>query len=995
MGQPTTIIREQIGLRYESVLLPVDSFGAAALRDELTGAVFPTQWVPALPFDATQGDKEQFILADVQPHQELRLARTEQDVEQEGGVRVLVEDGHAVIVNGPRAVRLPQDGWVEQPFPGPVDAFRLGDGDWFGSMALVDAPFHGRVSTVVEALGPCCAQWRTVCRWGQEGGACWVMRWAAGSDTLLVAEDVFESSDAAVEWHPFGEANAAAFVRGGGEGTGPMERLTSPSLSAARRGAGRRVLGWLSHVSYFNQWDFSWVGFDGGDERFVGLFTGWGGLWQRRGDVRIEIWQDDQRGDFLRFPLKQGRRLYGVVLTDRERSGIDRSDVRCLLNRRKTQLSDVRPDKAMSWRLEAPPQQTRTHLVRTEDLEGFRDRIASDADLASALDAHAQSLPGGHPTQVATALWTGDAERLRGCAGELLEFAEGVFRDAADGGYEHIIIFHGRRAKRVAYDLDVLWALGLIGEDDFRRVSAALLLLAHIFADPDYCLYEDFWPATDPDSGMAAAMKDDMGDCPVPPNFAAEFFSTTAVVAELLEQHPLSGAWRAWSMQQLDRYLEAFFEEDGTYHESVNYHSHAFNELLCQIYPLRIKGVRDYFAEQRIKGSFRHFVEMQMPALSRGLADVQDGRRGLYAGAREAGRCPLPADGNSGGEGLEMDYRGELMVGASVYRDSDPDLAGQLACTWRRAGRPLVDMEHPVLTLLTLDPTIPSVEPAFESCRRHSLGVISKARRADGLPVWCIFRAGRATHHMDFDQGNLHLALGDAVLLGEYGYHAHDEEGGALTACATWLHNTVVYSDDRRMSSGYTGLEKAPEPVLVHLGAEFDWVVHRIVNTNFRCLDELDYRVQLPVPTTRHVRHYLFVKPDYFLIWDVFEEAHGPSTLWLHPREPVVAEAEGIFRAGEAGRPHLRIQFILPERPDVVESRQLGPLWSFGVRNAEARPYMVLLVPEARDRGIVAALGTDGRSVSVEGEGLSDTIRLPEPGSDAALPEVLRGIRRT
>src|SRR5262249_13959708 len=136
----------------------------------------------------------------------------------------------------------------------------------------------------------------------------------------------------------------------------------------------------------------------------------------------------------------------------------------------------------------------------------------------------------------------------------------------------------------------------------------------------------------------------------------------------------------------------------------------------------------------------------------------------LYAGWNLPRRSPMPADGNSGGEGCEQDYRDDMTIGAAAYQGRDPQFAGQLMHVWRAAGKPILDGTHPVLTLLTLHPALASVAPPEESRHRQSLGIISKARRADGTPLYALFRAGHCTHHMDFDQGNLHLAFGDAVL---------------------------------------------------------------------------------------------------------------------------------------------------------------------------------------------------------------------------------------
>jgi len=145
------------------------------------------------------------------------------------------------------------------------------------------------------------------------------------------------------------------------------------------------------------------------------------------------------------------------------------------------------------------------------------------------------------------------------------------------------------------------------------------------------------------------------------------------------------------------------------------------------------------------------------------------------------------------------------------------------------------------------------------------------------------------------------------------------------------LPGSVRGTGRRRLVSvshiGYWGLERAPAPALVHLGDEFDWCVHRIVNTNYRRLEAMPYHCQIPARPTRHVRHYLFVKPDYFLLWDVFEQAHQPSTFWLHPRLPMTQLEPGAWRAGEPGKPHLLVRFLLPEAPEVIENAQFGPLW--------------------------------------------------------------------
>ena len=988
-----------MGVRYEKVLVPVDLAAAPAARDAASGRIVPLQKVPAMPFDRSSAESVVLALVDVEPGQELKLEPATETPPAAIGVK---QDGPAItITNGGIALRLPADATLDQPFPGPIMAIRVGNGEWFGESTIVDVPFRGRVWTEIESVGPCCVQWRTTYRWANDGGLVFRARWAAGSDTVQITEEIIEDCEGAIEWFPFGAAPAKSYVWGGGERKGPMEPLAYKPTAGAVRGPGRRRLHYLSHLGYWNQWNLCWVGFSAGDDRFVGIFSGWGSQWERRGYVRPEVMEDDSRGHMVRFPLKHGRRHYGLLISSRAASGVEAKDARCLLNRRKVQHSDLALAKVLSWQLDPPLEDRKPHLVRQEDVDTFRGRLALEPRIAEAFECFLQKKQASYAGQLAVAFWKNDREKMKACVAEIASAMAKASAEIADGGYDRLIIFDGRIIKRLAYDLDVLWALGVIDEREYRAIRRSFLAVGgYMFSDPDYCRMADFWPHTEAQEGIATALKDDMGDCPVPSNFASEFFSTTGVIAELFDKHPLHLQWRRWAMEQTDRFLETFYEPDGTYHESVNYHTHEFSERMLFMFPLWWKGVRDYFAEDRVKGSFRHFLEIQMPPLSDSIPKLPDPAamgygsvHTLYADWDLPRRATLPADGNSGGNGLEQEHRGELSFGAYIYKDTDPAFAAQLMHAWRLAGKVIPLHTHPVLTVLTIDPSIGRNTPAPsrpESVHRMSFGIVSKASMTDGSPVWCLFRAGRATHHMDFDQGNLHLAAWDSVLLGEHGYHTHDQQGNHFGGAGTHLHSTIVYSEDKHMASGYTGLERAPEPALVHIGKDFDWCVHRIVNTNLRGMNNLPYFVILPVLTTRHVRHYLFVKPDYFLVWDVFEEAHEPSVFWLHPRLPVVEEGRGIYRAGKAGSPHLLVKFLLPQAPDVIENEQSGPLWSFGVRNGAGKPYMALLVPQMADRKIEAGLAADGRTVTVSGTGLKDVIHLPEAGSIAKLPRIER-----
>lgn len=973
-------LNNPLGVDYRRQLLAVAE-PPGTLRDTRTDERIPLQAAPALATDCTDASDVVLALLDLAPNQSRTLDHCPENLPT--SIRVEGVGGFLEITNGALALRVPRN---DTAGSGPLAAVRVGERSWQGRSAVTSAGDPVSIASSVVSLGPCLVQWETRIAWANGTALRTQMRWAAGSDTIQVVEECDADTDDAWTWDPVWPQSGRALCNGGGEWRGRMRDVGA--LDTRTNASG--VVGRMGHISYFNQCHFAWLGFVGSDETFVGVFTGWGSAWQRRGHQWFDLMVDGAGSHHLRFPVRRGRRAWGLCLSTRAEAGVDTETDRCLPNRRKTQHADLPLGKVTNWQLDGLLPAHEPALIQHADLDGFRDRLTSDPAVVRALDAAAMSVKPDQSIAAALAVWRADRPAMRAIGHHLANWARTELAEIADGGYEKLIIFQGRQAKTVAYDLDVLWALDGIDVEDYRAVRKTLFAMAWMFADEDFCNPEDFWAHVDPDSGVAEKLAPHMGRSPVPPNFLSEFSTTTGVIAELAAWHPQAGAWRAWSLDVLDLFLEHWFRPDGTYLEAMNYHTHCFNTLLCQFYPLQIRGVRDYFTQPRVRGSFEHLLAIQLPVLRDQPLLPTRNDRVLFAADGKAGYAPMPANGNSGGHGHEQQMRGDFSIGAAVYRRTDPALAGQCIHGWAQGGKLILDDVHPMLTLLTLDPAIPTSSPAWQSAHRQSLGLVSKAVTREGAPIWCLFRAGSTTNHMDFDQGGLHLAFAGRVLLGDHGYHSKDKHGKSIGVWATHLHSTVTYAEDRNLSSGYTGVEEAPDPLRVHCAPELDWCVHRIVNTNYRDATRFPYNHLIPASTTRHVRHYLFVKPDYFLVWDVFEESHAPATFWLHPKDAVTQEGTSMFRAGTPGAPHLFIQFLEPGAPCVVENEAGGPLWSFGVQAAQGQPFLALLAPQINDRHIQTTYDKPRREIRVRGDGINDTIHLPRPGDPNEVPVVIR-----
>jgi len=876
-------------------------------------------------------------------------------------------EGH-VISNGTRRVQLAPNGEFDGPdIPAPMT--RTGASRW----SLLNTTGRLAISTQIKTNDEQGIHWCTT--YSTPNGDCLYtcdVQWQRGSDTLIVDEQIATDTDAVIQIRPLGDAPATAFAHGGGERLGPMQPLTAAD--------DKGVLGRLGHLSYFNQWQLAWVGFtaDGDDAPFAGIFTGWASGWHMRGSVRITAVRTAEYGDVLHLPIQQGRRRWGLVLSTRKDAAVDATDQRCLLNWRKATLADLPHTKTTQWVLDPPLPDRKLRLLPTDAMQTIRNRLADDQQIIDALEAHYVEAQPTDPGFFATAWWKSDQSKFEEAVAELVEWAERTEREVCDGGYERLIIFEGRHIKRRACDLDVMWAFELIDEKTYRKVRRVMLMLAYMFADPDYCRYADFW--TDPDGeddpSAAKAIAAEMGPTPVPPNFAAEFVSTVGVVAALFDEHPKSPHWRDWSIQHIDGYLNRFFEEDGTYRESVNYHNHVLNMLCCLMWPLREQGHHDYFEDPRIVGSFQHFVQVTTPPTD----DVEQTGGALHRpwpphiAKVLADPCtPRSAyinNGNSGGDWLMQSPRGELTIGIAAYRHSQPELAGQLAWVWQQSGKTILDSEHPILTLALLDPSVAPIEPPLQSVHRRSLGIVSRSPAHNG--TFALFRAGAATNHMDFDQGTIQLIAYNKVLLRDPGYHAHADDVSIHAAATRW-HSTIVYSDNLDHSSGYTGIEQAPEPVRVQLTDEYDWCAHRIVNTNHRDLSRLPYNVCLPCDKTTHWRQYLLAKRGgYILIHDIIEPADRPCVFLLQPQAPLQPSGPGSFTADAGDDVYLDVQFLHPAKTTVDDA----PHGTFAARNESGR-FLTVLAPRKADQH-TDATAIDSHTIRVDHPLGTDHIQLPD-----------------
>ena len=74
----------------------------------------------------------------------------------------------------------------------------------------------------------------------------------------------------------------------------------------------------------------------------------------------------------------------------------------------------------------------------------------------------------------------------------------------------------------------------------------------------------------------------------------------------------------------------------------------------------------------------------------------------------------------------------------------------------------------------------------------------------------------------------------------------------------------------------------------------------------------------------------------------------------------------------------------------MIENRQVGPFFSFGVRAEARQPFLVLLAPGKGEEELRTELQADGRTLNVCSATLAHTVRLPQAGTTDSLPQIHR-----
>ena len=364
-------------------------------------------------------------------------------------------------------------------------------------------------------------------------------------------------------------------------------------------------------------------------------------------------------------------------------------------------------------------------------------------------------------------------------------------------------------------------------------------------------------------------------------NIWTDTVAAAGLVGLAFPELPQAHDWVDFAIREIDQQLDLYVW-DGCWHESPRYHCAMIDITGTFFHVLQRRTGIDLFPNPKFKAMLYWPTRFQTPL---------DRVAGTTIGHPE-GVALLPGIGDA--SWVAYSFAVPALF-ASHYTTTDPSLAGHIMWSWQRAGRPW-DGDSVEWSRVLIDPTIRPVPVDLGSDISRGKGYILMRTGFDtSNEVWFLLRCGNATRstyhdHADWNSFNLYaygapLALDSAS--GQYSDPSHLHWNDRAVA-----HNTVVFgqrSQDRRD------------------GRILEWTSR----------PSLDYSVTdatLAADVGKFIRHVLFIKPSYFVIWDEIQSI-DPAEWMLHTTATHFEWTDHTVRCSTPWAADLSVQVIWPTTP--------------------------------------------------------------------------------
>jgi hypothetical protein len=465
-------------------------------------------------------------------------------------------------------------------------------------------------------------------------------------------------------------------------------------------------------------------------------------------------------------------------------------------------------------------------------------------------------------------------------------------------------------------------------------------------------------------------------------NFHTENITVLATAALCFPMHPQAGEWLDYALTDLLWQMEHGVE-DGAWHETPRYHGAVLRTLVPLAHALQRCASFDLFANAGFRSMLDWQVRIQTPR-DRVYGEWQrDGRAGgpysrdLLAYPSEAVAL-IPGVGDA--EWANFWFT-PLAMAASAYRQTDPAFAGRLMWGWTRAGGPYAP-EAPLLLapMLLIDPSVPALPQQLGS-EVQAQGGYAILRSGYDTPTerYLLFSCGvrREDHwasHAHRDLNSISIFADGVPLSLDPGAGPYRTAEHALWHKGTGSHSTVSFGGRDHDREDGRIIKFVSKP-----GADY------VVGDAGLAVGEAAAALQFH-------RHILFVKPDYFVVWD-FLRSWVPTEWRLHSpaREILIdgSRAELITPWGVS----LDVHMVLPQAPSFVKGEGRFGLWRdprdpgrppflhqafVSVGNEPGNDFLAVLHPKrtGASKLDVRRLGTDSTVLEISRGGDRDYVML-------------------
>ena len=360
-------------------------------------------------------------------------------------------------------------------------------------------------------------------------------------------------------------------------------------------------------------------------------------------------------------------------------------------------------------------------------------------------------------------------------------------------------------------------------------------------------------------------------------NFHTDNCTIIATAALCFPDHPNAKQWLDYALSDLGWQMENSVI-DGAWWEVPRYHGAVLRTLLPLFHALKRNTSVDMYANAGVRALLDWFVRCQTP---RDRVYGEFLKKGGVSGINGVETMAFTPDAvcatpNVGDADLVNYWFATLGMAASAYKETDPAFAGRLMWGWHRAGGPYAPESNLLMPpLILIDPDILPIPQKLGSENMPHIGY-AIMRSNDDQPgeKYLFFTCGprRGISHKHRDQNSFMLFADGVPLALDAGSGPYRTPEHELWHKATISHNTVIFGDrDQDMEDGRI----------------LQWVSN----------EHVDYLVSDASNAARvpqFYRYILFVKPDYFVMWD-FIRSYLPGEWLLHsPAKDIVRREHGL-----------------------------------------------------------------------------------------------------